>query len=385
MELYVLDSLLRRSEVIDRFNSLIWTERFATAGDFELEIPQTPSTAAVRALLVAGQQLALNESNRVMTIESIESDTADDGTKVITYKGPSLENFFAERPAMSTLAGPTWTLTDTPGNIMRTLFNTICVTGALSTADILPYYSTGNLYPNDTIPAPSGTISLTISPGDLYSVLAQIAADYGLGFRLTRNGDASQIFFNVYSGSDRTTHQTTLPSVIFDPNLENILDSSYVQDITSYKNVAYVVAPNGHQTVFASGASAVTGFSRRALFVDASDITTVAGTALDAALLQRGTEALAALQSQYVVDGEVSQYSSYKYGIDYNLGDLVTLRDENGFTNDMTVTEQIFVSDSSGERSYPTLQTAGFITPNSWYSSLGALHWSDATQHWADV
>lgn len=64
MEVYVLDSLLRRSEVIDRFESLIWTERWASWGDFELAIR---STYGSRGLLRKGTQLAMNQSDRVMT------------------------------------------------------------------------------------------------------------------------------------------------------------------------------------------------------------------------------------------------------------------------------------------------------------------------------
>src|SRR6059036_109541 len=121
MELYILDSLLRRTAVIDRFESLIWTERFAEKGDFELVINSTHEN---RRLLVAGTRLALNESDRVMTVQSIEDKKDSDGKTILTVKGPSLESLLDDRAAIDGFAGlttdPNWVLTDTPGNIART-------------------------------------------------------------------------------------------------------------------------------------------------------------------------------------------------------------------------------------------------------------------------
>jgi hypothetical protein len=43
----------------------------------------------------------------------------------------------------------------------------------------------------------------------------------------------------------------------------------------------------------------------------------------------------------------------------------------------MRVTEQIFVSDSQGERSYPTLTVNTFITTGSWLSWMNNKVWLD--------
>jgi hypothetical protein len=53
----------------------------------------------------------------------------------------------------------------------------------------------------------------------------------------------------------------------------------------------------------------------------------------------------------------------------------------------MQVTEQIFVSDSEGERSYPTLTITKFITPGTWSSPEWNIEWSavDPDLDWADA
>jgi hypothetical protein len=57
---------------------------------------------------------------------------------------------------------------------------------------------------------------------------------------------------------------------------------------------------------------------------------------------------------------------------------MVEQRNTDGVTNKMRVTEQIFVNDKEGERSYPTLSLFQFINTGSW------LSW-EQNQVWADL
>jgi hypothetical protein len=94
-----------------------------------------------------------------------------------------------------------------------------------------------------------------------------------LGFRITRNGDNSQLFFNVYSGNDRTSSQTLFPAVVFAPVLDNLLNSSYLTSQKQYKNMAYVYCPDGSAKVYNTAIDpATSGFSRHVLYVNATDI-----------------------------------------------------------------------------------------------------------------
>ena len=80
------------------------------------------------------------------------------------------------------------------------------------------------------------------------------------------------------------------------------------------------------------------------------------------------------------------QNSTYKYGVDYGLGDLVELRDSSGNINVMRVTEQIFVSDKEGIRSYPTLTFDMLITPGTWLARPTNQQWADVTtETWAQA
>lgn len=385
MELYILDDLLRRVEVIDRFDSLIWTERYSTTGDFELQIT---SSREVRSLLAEGRRVAVNESRRVMTIETVEDKATDDGRSLLTVKGPSIEDILADRSTRNPIGNgvlAAWNITNTPAAVLRQLFDAICVTNA-NLADRLPFYTPGNIYPADTITEPTNTVSVDIGEVSLLDAFKQIADPYALGFRLVRGLDDSKLYFNVFTGSNRTSAQTIYDPVIFSQELDTIGEITELTSIADYKNVAYVFAANGSRIVSDNGSESATGFERHVLVVSASDIDLPAGVELQAALQTKGVEALANQDGVRAVDGQSPQNSKFKYGIHYELGDVVELRSRYGSVNNMRVTEQIFVSDEQGDRSYPTLAAETFITPGSWYGIDSQLVWDDfLDKTWNDL
>ena len=402
MELYTLDPLLRREYVVDEYESLIWTERFQGYGDFQLDIF---SSYKARSLLKPDTYLALNKSNYVMRIETVEDDVNDDGAKMLVVKGRSLEVLLYDRVAYSANAatqttttdpgsGETtttdvkWTITDKPAAVARKIFHDICVTGTLDVNDKIPFINEGRFLPNDTIVEPVDPITVDISPTTVYDAVSAVAGPWNLGFRLLRQQDMSKLWFDIYVGSDRTTDQTVLPAVIFAPEMDNLQNTKELTSIEGAKNVAYVYSPAGFQMVFAAGVDPeVEGFERHILVIDASDITADSTADVPAALQQRGYEGLAQARTYQAFDGEISQSSQYVYGTHYNLGDVVEVRNVDGVTNNMRVTEQIFVEDKEGERSYPTLTLNTFINTGSWLSWDSNKVWLDLDSDmtaWAD-
>jgi hypothetical protein len=375
MEVYVLDSLLRRERVIDLYESLIWTERFNAAGDFAMTIR---STLENRAVLRPGVRLAMQASWRIMTIETVEVSTDTRGQRILRVSGFSLESILMDRIAMPSLTSATWPIEDEPADIARKIFDDICRTGVISLDDKIPFLMPGTLLPLGNIPEPLDPIKVDFPPKTVYDAIKAICDVYTLGFRLIRNYDTSELYFEIYSGYDRTSGQATQAPVIFSPDLDNLENTKELSSIESSKNVAYVVSPAGSLVVFPVGVPPDTeGFDRRVLFVDANDITTESVTDVTVALEQRGKEELANYRAFQAFDGEISQSGPYLYQRDYTLGDLVEMRNVDGVINQMRVTEQIFVSDAEGIRSYPTLTMNQFINLGSWLSWEQNKVWFD--------
>lgn len=385
MEVYTLDPLLRREAVIDRFESLIWTERYDQHGDFELEIH---STLQSRNLLKPGTWLAMNESLRVARVEVIEDATDSDGKSVLSVKGRTMEALMYDRAAFQWSGTGTenlkWSLTGTPGDVARGIFKTICIDGTLSPLDIIPFVQMGTFMPASNILEPIDPITIELEPTTVYEAIANLCDVWGLGFRILRQFDTSKLYFDIYTGSNRTTSQNLLPPVVFTPELDNLQNTKELTTIEQAKNVAYVFSPAGHQIVYAVGVDPeVEGFERRIVPVYANDVTPTTPD-WQSVLIQKGTEELAKHRIFQAFDGEITQNSQYKYGTHYHLGDLVDQRNKDGVANVMRVTEQIFVQDAEGERAYPTLSVNQFVNTGSWLSWAGNKVWTDygATEYW---
>lgn len=389
MDVFVLDELLRRTELIDDYESFIWTERYREIGDFQLVLQSTRGT---RQMLTAGTRLAINESRRVMVIETIENKSLDDGTPVLDISGRSIETVMQQRSAwtlnveLDTVGS--WSYVNTPGNIVREIFQAACVDGLITEQDRIPFYTPGTLLPAGNIPEAADVVEIAFDVQSAYEAIFKVSEVYNQGFRLIRNGDASQLYFEVYTGNDRTTLQTTLDPVIFSPELDNLTDTVELTVTSDYKNVAYVIGDKDVAIVYADGVpTTISGFERRVLMVKATDIDPdlVVGPEYTAALVQRGKEELAKHRAIVAFDGEIRQSQSYEYDVHYSLGDLVVVRNSDGLGTNVRVTEQIFVSDREGKRSYPTLTSELLITPGSWLSGDGNPVWLDADGTWAEA
>lgn len=388
MEVYILDNLYRRQTVVDVFQSFIWTERFAQYGDFELSLF---STLENRNLFQKGTKLAIAASAYVMIVETVEDSIDSNGIRLLKLSGRSLEAILDSRLARGSLtdltSDPKWILTGTPKEIATQMFHDICVTGILHPSDVIPLIHEGSIFPEDTISPPTDIIEYDVSPTTLYTATKNLCDQYLMGFRLVRNQDAAQLYYDIYTGSDRTTHQSVLPPVLFSPDLDNLQNTSELTSIATYKNVAYVFSPVGCEIVYTPEASSsTTGFDRQILMVQADDITDTDPAVASAQMIQRGYQELAKNRRISAFDGEITQYSSYVYGRDYYLGDMVQLKNTDGVMNDMQVTEHIFVSDENGDRSYPTLTITQFVTPGSWLALPPDKVWSDygSTDYWAN-
>lgn len=386
MDVYLLDrQTFRRSLLVDDFESMIWTERFADVGDFQLVIASTERT---RSIFSVGTMLQIQKSNRVMTTTRIVDQYDDNDNRMLTVIGKSLESILQSRVARLTMLGSEaeskWTLSGTPKGIAEAIFVHICVNGALGLGDRIPYYYPGNFYPEDTLPYINSTITTDITSTTVFDAIKSLCDSYGMGFRLVRRGDADEVYFNIYTGRDRTIAQSSLPIVVFSPDLDNLSRVSRVDSNDNHKNVAIVTGKDISITVYGPDARAdVMGFNRKVIHLTASDVVGTDEAAIEA-LKQYGLSELANHTIIKAFDGEISQDSAYQYGVDYDLGDMIELRTDYGETNNMRVTEQTFVHDAQGERSYPTLVIDVIVTPGSWGSWDALDSWAGADGTWAD-
>lgn len=347
---------------IENWSSLIWTERYSSYGDFTLTTYDIET--AYNAVNI-GDLVGITTSQYLMVCEDKKITADDDGNLTLTITGRSAETVMEKRVAR--LAGASsdsnWTITDTkPIAASIELVTQVIVNGDIDANDVIP-----NFLFTSNITEPSGSeITLIVSDEDLATAVRDVLTTYGYGLLpyIEVISGVTYLLVQVIEGVDHTVGQTSNPVVIFDVSNGDLADPSYLFSNQTFYNVAYVYSPAGMREVLAAGLStAPSGWDRRVLYVDASDIATtddsgnpVDPTVIDAAMDQRGAEALADATATFVFDGTINENSiSYVAGVDYYLGDHVTLVPEFGPLQTMQVTEIIRTQDNTGKHTYPTL------------------------------
>lgn len=266
MELLVLDTNLVAVDVMDRYDSLIWTDRYDQYGDFELQIPMSSGLLYV---LQQNYYIYSVQSNHIMIIEKLEIDSdIEDGNKLLV-SGRSLESILDRRII--------WGQKTYSGNLQD------AIESMLNDAFINPPASLADRKISNFIFKKSAderittlTIDAQYSGDNLYDVVYNLCNDNGIGYRVTLS-DEDKFVFELYIGEDRSYDQDVLPYVIFSKKFDNMEDSNFLQDNTDYKN-AVLVGGEGegslrkYKTVIETSSSDKTGLNRRETFVSATDV-----------------------------------------------------------------------------------------------------------------
>lgn len=351
MDIWVLDKTLEANDIVDTFNSLIWTDRYDEYGDFEI---YTSVTDQALSLLQMDYYLQSRSSEHVMIIEEVLIDTDPENGNSVTITGRSLESLLSRRIV--------WTQTLLDGSVQD------CIKKLLDENVISPK-DVNRKIPNfvfetsveKAVTEPKITAQFT---GDnLYDVISEICRLTGLGFKVTLN-DKKQFVFKLYAGADRTYAQTENPYVVFSPKFENIANSNYLESKKEYKNVALVAGEGEGAERKTTSVGEGSGLERRELFVDARDISTTTEDNVTLSdeeykkqLAHRGDEKLAESVAAQSFEGQVEMTKMFEYGKDFFIGDIVQIANEYGMESRARISEIVTAIDTQGTVTYPTLST----------------------------
>lgn len=259
MNLLVLDKNLKVVAILDSYNSLIWTDRFQEAGDFEICRPMERS---ILDYLKKDYYLWRKDSEHVMIIEKIliESD-AEDGDR-LTVTGRSLESILDRRVI--------WGLKSLSGSFqdaVEELLNDCIISPSKPERKIDNF-----IFEKSTDPAITQLkIEVQYTGDNLYDVIVALCKERGIGFKITLNS-LNQFVFKLYAGADRSYGQFENPYVIFSPNFDNIIDSNYLEEKSSLKNVTLVGGEGEGAERRYTAVGNTSGLERRELFTDARDV-----------------------------------------------------------------------------------------------------------------
>jgi hypothetical protein len=362
MDLYTLDPTYLKNTLVEEYATLIWTERYNQYGEVTLT---WGVGSPLDDLIVEDVLLYTPDSPDVMLIDTVNIESG-----VATATGQSLTGFLASRIFRNTWSttSDSWVLTGVPGTLGLYIVQQMCMPGGIMAGSgVLPGGGANEVIPGLTSgPAAAGaSISITVTYGNVYDAVKAVCDADNLGFRMyppsVMDGSGALIF-TTYRGADRTTDQSVNPPVIFEPALDNLTDVKTLRSKAGFKNVAYawgnsMTAQSSIGVAYQPGANLLTGFQRRTLMVDASDVNAGDYTAanLQIALNQKAKDALANNNYVKMTDGTIVPQPNFVYGTDYFLGDVIELRGASNVAQQARITEFIRSKDPNGEFAYPTL------------------------------
>lgn len=313
---------------VNQYSDLIWPDKFNGYASFELWAPITDENAEY---FKKGNILWCGGDNAAV-VEIVKSTIDDDGTKTYNVKGRTLEMYLTTR-----ILWGTYNATNKDASTcMYDIVSQNCVNPTNAKRKI-PFLTMA------TDKHFGGKIQYQKTGGEVYDALVAIAANSDIGFSIHFRPKEKKLVFEVIEGVDRTVEQSTNEPVEFSTDLEDILSSSYYTNNQDLKTVALVAGEGegASRKTQVSGNNNGQGFLRRELYVDARDLqsetvnedgttTSLTPAQYTAALIQRGEEKVSECQTTEVFEAQIRVFGDvqYEYGVDYQKGDKVTVRDK---------------------------------------------------------
>ncbi|WP_418302179.1 siphovirus ReqiPepy6 Gp37-like family protein [Lysinibacillus fusiformis] len=155
----------------------------------------------------------------------------------------------------------------------------------------------------------------------------------GLGWDVILDLQNKRWIFDVIEERHLTVGQSINPPVIFSPQFESLKSLHYTQSELNYKNLA-IVAGQGEgaeRRIIEVGDH--TSTDRHEVFIDARDIAEIdenqqiiSQEHIIEALIDRGKQQLKEFMQEEYLEGQILTNSPFKYQMDYDLGDVITIQ-----------------------------------------------------------
>lgn len=193
---------------------------------------------------------------------------------------------------------------------------------------------------------------------NLAEELTEISTYSGLGWNVSLDFSQNRWVFDVLQGRDLTSTQSILPPVIFSPQFDSLQSLQYSESELGYKNVGYVAGQGEGEDRRIVEVGVDAGLRRNELFIDARDVAEVdeddrpiPTEEIEGTLTERGQQKLSEHAQELFMEGQVLTKSPFKYETDYDLGDMVTIREKEwGVTMDSRITEIKEIYETGGFR-----------------------------------
>lgn len=348
--LYVCNENFERIGFIGSFSYLLWRKKYGPGSEAELHVDVTAKNVE---LLKKGNIVYRQDDNEAMQIYYRQFDDSN-GVDQLVIKCFSLTRWTDRR-----ILWGQYDFNDTPENIMRRAINETMINPSNSARKIRQV----QLAPGRGIGQP---IQQQMSYKYVYDVCENLCATHDIGMRCLFNN--LQLKYDFYEGTDRTINQNANPRIILSKSRSNLLKRTYEDANNDLKNTVLVAgAGEGAARKTATIGNGNSGLNRRELFVDAREIqntkdvngeqVSIPDTQYLPLLVAKGEEKKAEYTEFIGFDCELDvTKENTKYGEDFFLGDLITIKDDDlGILMNSRVMQADEVFQNDGKSIYVTV------------------------------
>lgn len=329
MEIRIYDSAFNFQGVIESQTSLQWTRRYHEAGEFELHLPITAYNVK---LLTRGNVVFVRGKKEAGVIEEIELETKS-YTDEMSVSGRFLERYLGRR----IIRGRYIANSKKTEVIMRELVYNNCIN--VNAPYKIPMLELGEEKGLGV------STSFQATYKNVLKYIEKLAQSAEVGFRCRPDFTNKKIIFEAYEGTDHSVGQSKNNRVFFSDDYDNISVAQYEENDKPYISKVYVGGSGEYpdRTIVPVENKALTGVELREAFLNASgiksdDYSTTAQ--YQEALYQRGLEYLTENALSQSFEAETTAINNFTYGVDYDLGDIVTIRKNSwGLSQDLRLTE----------------------------------------------
>lgn len=350
MDIYVLDEKAEILDIVDVFQSVIWTVQYYSQGDFELIVPATKKNIDLMQkdrLLCRDKDITKDTFKNVMVIEDIKIESDWEEGDKLTVSGKSLKSIVGRRVV--------WKQTNLTGNLeagIRYVLN----------ENVIDPEEESRKIANVELDEAAGitdTIDAQLLGDNIAEWIESICSTHEIGWDMyVRSG---KYIFRLYKGTDRTYNQTEVPAVVFSNEYDNLLESIYTYERGDYKNAALIGGEGEGVNQRTTTIGEATGLQRYETYIDGSSVSSNGAIITEEQyykLLQDyGKEQLNEVSDTESFEGNVVSDGNYKLNQDYFLGDLVQVKNEFGIEATPRIIEIIESEDEKGTAIVPKFST----------------------------
>lgn len=297
MELIILDRNFYELGYVDEYSSLVWHRRYYDYGSFEL-------TCSITNFDLFNQGYYLFSLNKELAfIESVKYGRSNTNSYHLEVRGRFIISMLDDRVVVDKK-----TYNGTHEQIARSLLNEhfINPTDSLRKVANLSLGALNNL---------GVTTSLELNNQEIGDKLQSLLKEKELSHRIDYDYLTNQFKYVVWQGLNRTDNQMINSWALFGEDYDNVSKIDYSKSSEREKNVIYIRGNNVNSFINCC----VSNERRKEKVITSSENTVTV-------LNDKGTQEIEKLKVVEVINCDFVISNNLKYGIDFDLGDVCTIK-----------------------------------------------------------